>query len=60
MIVIPGTMFPCWSWTTAVMENIPSAVIVSSTSSTIRVTGSPGVTVMSSDEQITPKHAVIV
>ena len=39
--------------------NDSSAVIVVDISSTIRVTGAPGVTVILSVVQITPKHAVM-
>ena len=41
------------------MVNDSSAVIVVDISSTTRVTGAPGVTVILSVVQITPKHAVM-
>ena len=59
VIVIPGTVLPFASSTCAIIVNDSSAVIVLDISSTIRVTGAPGVTVMLSVVQITPKHAVI-
>ena len=58
MIVNPGTVFPCWSSIEATIVNDSSAVIVSSISSTTSVIGCPGVTVIGSVAQITPKHAV--
>ena len=60
VIVRPGTVLPCWSWISALIVNDSSAVIDAVVCSTTSVTGNPGVTVILSVVQITPKHAVML